>query len=343
MRLVLAAGTTRTAAIEGISAAGATPELMAYTPPIDAEILTYGQPVSSDLVPVSPTGCPTPAVISRAVREQVGFDVTVVDAGLAARTDAPTVSLGAEPGQDIREGCALPGADGIFDRARELGRSFPDEELFVAETIPGGTTTAAALLGALGTDLDVSSSLPENPLALKEQVVAAALDASGIERGGLADSPLRAIEAVGDPVQATVAGLTVGALESQRPVTLAGGTQLVATAALVRAFGCREPLSLATTAFVAEDPAVDLDAAAATLDLDVTATDPGFEQGDHIAMERYVAGEAKEGVGMGGTLALADRAGIGMEAVRGQIATVYERLDPDRPPASDSPADGGER
>ncbi|QSG03470.1 nicotinate mononucleotide-dependent phosphoribosyltransferase CobT [Natranaeroarchaeum sulfidigenes] len=343
MRFVLAAGTTRTATIEGISAAGATPELMADTPAIDAEILVYGQPVSSDLVPVSPTGCPTPAVISRAVRERVGFDVTVIDAGLAAETDAPTVSVGAQPGRDIREEHAVPRADAVFHRARKFGRSLPDDELFVAETIPGGTTTAAAVLRALGADLGVSSSLPENPLALKEQVVTTALDASGIERGELVDSPLAAIEAVGDPVQATVAGLTVGALESGSSVTLAGGTQLVATAALVRAFGCGEPLSLATTHFVAADPAVDLDAATAALELDVTVTDPGFEHSEHVAMERYVAGEAKEGVGMGGALALADRAAVGMGAIRGQIASVYDRLDPDSTPESEPPVTGGDR
>ncbi|MCL9814485.1 nicotinate mononucleotide-dependent phosphoribosyltransferase CobT [Natranaeroarchaeum aerophilus] len=343
MRLVLAAGTTRTATIEGISAAGATPELMADTPAIDAEILVYGQPVSSDLVPVSPTGCPTPAVISRAVREQVGFDVTVIDAGLAAETDAPTVSVGAEPGRDIREERAVPNVDAVFDRARELGRSLPDDELFIGETIPGGTTTAAALLRALGTDLGVSSSLPENPIPLKEQVATAALDASGSAPGELVDSPLTAVEAVGDPVQATVAGLTVGALESGSSVTLAGGTQLVATAALVRAFGCDEPLSLATTSFVAADPAVDLDAAASTLDLDVAATDPGFERSEHVAMERYVAGEAKEGVGMGGALALAERDGIGMKTIRAQIAAVYDRLDPDSTPESAPAADRGDR
>ncbi|MFC6730943.1 TIGR00303 family protein, partial [Natronoarchaeum mannanilyticum] len=88
MRLVLAAGSTRTAGIEGISAAGATRELMAHTPAIDAEIVEYGRPITADLVPVSPTGCPTPAVITRAVREAVGFEFTVIDAGLAAETGA---------------------------------------------------------------------------------------------------------------------------------------------------------------------------------------------------------------------------------------------------------------
>ncbi len=343
MRFVLAAGSTKTARIEGISAAGATPELMTQTPAIDAEILTYGQPVSSELVPVSPTGCPTPAVISRAIREQVGFDTTVLDAGLAAETDAPTVSVGADPGRDIRENRAVPGTEAVFERSRRLGRSLPDDELFVAETIPGGTTTAAALLRALGTDLGVSSSLPENPLALKERVVTAGFDASGIDPGGLADAPLAAIEAVGDPVQATVTGLTVGALESGSSVTLAGGTQLVATAGLVRAIGREEPLALATTAFVAADPAVDLDAAAATLDLDVSVTDPGFARTEHVAMQRYVAGEAKEGVGMGGALALAEREGIGMGTVRDRIAVVYDRLDPAAISESKRATDGGGR
>jgi uncharacterized protein (TIGR00303 family) len=326
VRVVLAAGTTETAMIEGISAAGASPELMTHTPAMDAEILIYGEPVSSDLVPVSPNGCPTPAVITRAVRERVGFDVTVIDAGLAADTDAPTVSVGATPGRDIREDRAVPSARATFDRARAFGRSLPDNELFVGETVPGGTTTAAALLRALGSDLGVSSSLPENPLALKERVVAAALDASDIASGEMADSPVAAIEAVGDPVQATVAGLTVGALESGTGVTLAGGTQLVATAALVRAFGVDESLSLATTSFVAADPAVDLAAAAATLSLDVTVTDPGFERSEHVAMARYVAGEAKEGVAMGGALALAEQGGVSTAAVRTQVETVYDRV-----------------
>ncbi len=341
MRVVLAAGTTETAMIEGISAAGASPELMAHTPAIDAEILVYGKPVSSDLVPMSPTGCPTPAVITRAVRERVGFDVMVIDAGLAADTDAPTVSVGAKPGRDIREEHAVPSARATFDRARAFGRSLPDDELFVGETIPGGTTTATALLRALGTDLGVSSSLPENPLALKERVISAALDASAIAPGEMADSPVAAIDAVGDPVQATVTGLTVGALESGTEVTLAGGTQLVATAALVRAFGVDESLSLATTSFVAADPAVDLDAARATLSLDVTVTDPGFERTEHVAMARYVAGEAKEGVAMGGALALAAQGGVSPEAIRAQIATVHDRLAPRTKAAGDDT--GGER
>lgn len=342
VRVVLVAGTTRTALIDGISAAGASPELMARTPSIDAELLVYGEPVSSDVIPVSPTGCPTPAVVTRAVREAVGFPVTVVDGGLGTETRAPTVDVGAPPGRDVREGTAVPSATGVVERARAFGRSLPDDELYLAETIPGGTTTAAAILRALGYDVGVSSSLPENPLDLKRRVVDEALAASDVEPGGLSATPIEAVERVGDPVQATLAGVTIGALETGTDVRLAGGTQLVATAALVRSMGVLDPLSLATTAFVARDSTADLDAAADAVALDVTVTDPGFEASEHVAMERYVAGEGKEGVGMGGALALARRGGIPMGDVRSHVAAVYDRLASGSDPETATVPKGGE-
>jgi uncharacterized protein (TIGR00303 family) len=324
-RFVLCAGTTHTAAIEGVSAAGATPDLMRHTPPADAEILAYGRPVRAPVVPVSPQGCPTPAVVTRAVRERLRFDATVVDAGLAERTGAPTVTVGASPGGDIREKDPVPHAYGIFAAAREFGRALPDDELFLAETIPGGTTTALGVLTALGEDAGVSSSLAANPLDLKREVVAEGLAESGLEPGELEGYPHDAVRYMGDPVIAVVAGIAAGALERDTAVTLAGGTQLVAVAAVLRHADVEGTLGLATTSFVAEDPAVDLDAAAERFDLDVTVTDPGFDD-SHVAFERFLLGEAKEGVGMGGALALAERAGVPMEEVRAGIVDVYDRL-----------------
>jgi NaMN:DMB phosphoribosyltransferase len=58
----------------------------------------------------------------------------------------------------------------------------------------------------------------------------------------------------------------------------------------------------------------------------VTVTDPGFENVDHPATNAYVAGEAKEGVGMGGALALAEQASLPMADVREQVLSVYDRL-----------------
>jgi NaMN:DMB phosphoribosyltransferase len=128
---------------------------------------------------------------------------------------------------------------------------------------------------------------------------------------------------MGDPVLAAVAGFTAGALEGNIDVTLAGGTQLLAAAALVRAAGVTDPLSLATTSFVAEDVPT-LAASTDALALDVTVTDPAFAE-DHLGMERYLAGEGKEGVGMGGALALADEADA-LPTVRERVRTVYDRV-----------------
>lgn len=322
-RVVIGAGTTRTARIEGISAAGADPEVMVHTPSADVEIVAYGRPVRAPVVPVSPSGCPTPAVVTRAVRERLGFDVTVLDAGLARPTGAPTVAVGADPGGDIRDPDPVPAAPEAWRRARELGAALPDEAMFVAETVPGGTTTALGVLRALGEDAPVSSSLPENPLALKRDVVAEGLESSDLAEGGAAGEPVRAVRRMGDPALATVAGFTAGAAAAGTDVTLAGGTQLIAAAALVRHAGVDAPLRLATTSFIAED--VPVERAARSLGVDPVVTDPAFDAAGHVAMDRFVAGEAKEGVGMGGALALADRADV-LSDVRRRTVDVYDRL-----------------
>ena len=339
-RLVLFAGTTRTAEIEGLSAAGADPEAMVHTPSADAEILEYGEPVRAPVVPVSPTGCPTPAVVTRAVRHLAEFETTVVNAGLAEPTAAPTVTVGARPGEDVRESDPVSTAPGAFSAAREFGRTIPDDEVFVAETIPGGTTTALGVLTALGEERGVSSSLPDNPLDQKREVVAEALEASGLEPGDAAHDPRLAVRRVGDPVLASVAGFVVGAVRTGTEITLAGGTQMLAVAALARHAGLDAPLSLATTQFVADDDAIDLRGATVDFDLDLTVTDPGFDGSDHPAMARYAAGEAKEGVGMGGALALAERADVPMARVREQVRSVYDDLLERE--GSDEPAGAGD-
>lgn len=329
MRLVLVGGNTETARIDGISAAGADPELMAHTPAADIELVEYGRPVERP-VPVSPSGCPTPAVMSRAGRELLGVDVLAVDAGLASETTVPTVDLNGQTGADIREPEAVPRATEIIAAGKRVGRSLPDHAL-IGESIPGGTTTALGVLSALGEQTGVSSSLPENPLALKERVVAEGMEASGLAEGDAAGSPVRAVEAMGDPVLAAVMGLTIGALDSGTDVTLAGGTQLAATAALVRHAGIDAPLSLSTTAFVAEDDSAAIRELADELRLDLTVTDPGFERRDHPALDGYVAGEAKEGVGMGGLLAHCQKSGIEMATVRDRIIAIYEDVLAEKP------------
>jgi len=326
MRAVVIGAGTETARIDGISAAGADPEAMVHTPGADLEIVAYGAPVLSPVVPVSPSGCPTPALVTRAARELLGFEVLSVDAGLVRPTGAPTVTVGEEAGKDVREACPVSNGRDVFEAARRFGRALPDDELMTGETIPGGTTTAMAVLSALGERTTVSSSLHKNPLSLKQRVVEEALAASDLSEGGAADEPIEALRCMGDPMLAAAVGFVRGASETGTDVTLAGGTQMAAVGALARHAGVEASLTLATTSFVVRDDSADIDGLAADLDIDLVVTDPCFEELDHPATNAYVAGEAKEGVGMGGALALCKRAGVPMAEVSDRVVTVYERL-----------------
>lgn len=336
--VVIAGGNTETARIDGISAAGASPDLMAHTPSADFEIVAEGHPVHAPVVPVSPSGCPTPAVMTRAVRDLLSFETIFVDAGLASPTSVSTLDVGANPGADIREEIAVPEAEQIIDSAQNLITTHEtlqnSEELLLAETIPGGTTTALGVLTALGERQVVSSSLPTNPVSLKQETVQRGLQASGLEPGDAADDPVSALHTMGDPVLAAVTGLLRGAVEHDIEVILAGGTQMATAAALARHDGITEPLSLATTSFVAGDETAGISALTTDLDVSLCVTDPGFENRAHPALDGYVAGEAKEGVGMGGALFLTDQSDVTMETVREQCISVYDEL----VETSDSPA-----
>ena len=326
MTVVLVLGSTRTAAIDGISAAGADPMAMLKTPAVDAELVADGRPRTSDSIPVSPTGCPTPALVTRAVREVVGFDLLVVEAGVAATTSAPSVQLSWRVGGDVREIEPVPNASTVFEAARDLAVERAFETVTIGESIPGGTTIALGVLRALGEPYRVSSSLAENPTDLKRAVVAEGLRTSGLEGGGAAGDPMCALRSMGDPVLAAVAGFVTGAVSTGTAVTLAGGTQMLAAAALLRHAGVEDPLSLATTRYVADDVGHDLDRAAAALDLDLVVTDPGFDRVDHPALEGYVRGEAKEGVAMGGALELVVESDAGMGDVRRAFLDRYDDL-----------------
>ena len=182
MTFVLVAGTTETARIEGISAAGADPAAMADTPTADAEILTKGQPVNAPAVPVSPTGCPTPALLTRGVRELAGFDVTVLDAGLATEPGISTRIVATDSGGDVRTNEPVPGADVIWKRAKAVGEevaSESDEHVYVGETIPGGTTTALGVGAGVSVEPPLVVRAGVTPVALLEQKVTDDVEGDG--------------------------------------------------------------------------------------------------------------------------------------------------------------------
>jgi len=84
MMFILTIGNTAVSRIKGITAAGGNEELIKFTPPADAEYLFYDRPRCINSIPVTPSGNPTPAIITKADRELVKFPVLVVRVGSIA-------------------------------------------------------------------------------------------------------------------------------------------------------------------------------------------------------------------------------------------------------------------
>lgn len=294
---------TATSEIPGLTVAGANPELVKYTPAADAEFLYYGRCRCIDVVPATPDGKPTPALITRAALYAADMPLLVVDAGAKVKPSIPFVSLGVEPGRNIAEQDAMEEASvrKAFDLGETLGRQLAkmSDLVVVGESIPGGTTTALAVLSALGIDakFKVSSSMPENPHELKNRIVASAL-----KRVGVIESPFEAIAACGDPMMPSVAGIASGAIEAGTRVMLAGGTQMSAVVAIMARLG--KPLGrlcIGTTSYVAKDPSADLAGLVrAARRVQIFSCDLHLGESIKPGLQAFAKGFVKEGVGAGG-------------------------------------------
>jgi len=330
-------GSTRTSTVPGVSIAGATPEATLLTPTLDVEYLLAGRPLSLDVIPVTPEGIPTPALVTRASLGLAGdVPALVVDAGAHAAPRVPHVALPSRRvGERIDTGHALPEgtAERLYGEARLLGQQLGRGHVVViGESIPGGTTVAMAIMEGLGYRARglVSSAGPENPHDLKWSLASRGLEASGLI--GKWGEPFRVVDAVGDPVHVSVAGLAAGALEAGSPlVVLAGGTQMAAAAAILDRLGVHPGgrLALVTTRWLVEDPTSDILALIDQLGIEVTlaAAPLDFSGARYEGLRYYERGYVKEGVGAGAAAALAmARRGLGPEDVLRAVEAEYERV-----------------
>lgn len=321
---------TETAYVEGLSAAGKTAKLTDYTPPGDAEVLETGMVVDIPILPMTPPyDTPTPALITRVALDLTGVPHMLVNAGLKILPSkiVPLRDIGGAPGKDIREPIAVPDAQGIFERGFKLGRELKDKYDFVmiGESIPAGTTTANAVLAALGYDRNVSSSSSTNPLELKKEVVKDALASSDIRPGDLRNDPMQAIRCVGDPMMAAVAGIAAGLEET--PVVLAGGTQMAAVFGVIKHLGHNtDHITIITTCYVMNDSSAHFSKLVDKLCARYYITDPGFGHSCMQGLRQYEAGFVKEGVGAGGAIYLAQMYGIPVEKLRAEIEMLCEKL-----------------
>ncbi len=225
---------TMTSSIPGVSDAGDTPELTLYTGAADAELLVNGKTTCIKGVPINPGGIPTPATLTKAALDLSGMQLFIINGGCYVEPDIPYLYLGGKCGQKITTAHAVENVRTIYEKGIRLGEQLAKDNGFViiSESCAGGTTTALAVMTAMGVLKEnlVSSSSPKNPKELKSKLVKEALDTAGLSPGDLADDPLKAIELFGDPMMPANVGILCGAAKHV-PVIVGGGTQLAAVMA----------------------------------------------------------------------------------------------------------------
>ncbi len=316
---------TETCTIPGITVAGATPDLAKYTPAADAEFLRYGKCKSIDEIPATPDGKPTPALITRAALQMANIPHIIIDAGSAHSPKMPYMHTGLLPGKNIRDGpgMGIDEAKKAIEYGRQIGESLGalTDCLVLGESVPGGTTTALAVLRAFGIKARTSSSMPENPGKLKESVVIAAQN-----RVTLRD-PVSISSELADPMLPFLAG-ALSAATQKTHVILAGGTQMAAVLALANSLGYdKEKVAVATTSYVYNDKSADFVFAVQQAgNVAILVTDPGLGASKIDGLRAYSQGFAKEGAGAGGAVAACMlKIGATSENVRLAVENEYNR------------------
>jgi uncharacterized protein (TIGR00303 family) len=304
---------TDTGKIPGISAAGTSPALTDYTPGADAELVETNKIVTMPELPEAPGGSPTPAIVTRAALNLTGIPSLFIASGLRKKPAIPYAELGGSAGNDIRECSAVPNALALYENAMLLGKKLSrlTDCVFIGESIAGGTTTALAVLKALGYEANVSSSFASNPAELKARVVAEAMKRAGIKEGDLKNDPLAAVREVGDPMMPAALGLMRGLKGTK--VVLAGGTQMAAVLALGKAMEIGGDISIATTKYIVEDKSASFREIVEATGRPYYYVDPGLEMSKIPPVQIYAQGYVKEGVGMGGAALLAGIYGVKRE------------------------------
>lgn len=312
---------TMLSTVPGLSGAGPNPKGSLLVPNLDAELIWQGAITSSDATPNTPTGCPTPASITRAVLELTRVSPLFINAGLAHRPTVPVFDMNTEPGGDPRSGPAVPDAYRLYDEGTRIGKLLSAYDLLVVgECVPGGTTTALCVLRSLGYNAKVSSASVKNPDSMKEEIY----DAVSGRIGRAFQSPLEVILETGDPMMAVAAGIAEG---FSGMLILAGGTQMLAVAAVIKALGKKIP-EVVTTVYVRDDPNASCDKTARDIGVSITYVDPDFGEIGHSGLVRYCIGEVKEGMGCGGVMMLGSLLGYSPREITDSIVSFVSGYSP---------------
>jgi len=292
---------TETCEIPGITMAGADQEAIKYTPAADAEFLHYGFCKSIDKIPMTPDGKPTPAILTKVALESASIPHVTINAGSKIQPKLPFFHLDIESGKNISQYPALESSSvtKAVDYGRIVGRTLASLTncLLIGESIPGGTTTALAVMRKFGLDAKVSSSIPKNPVELKNKIVEDAVKRFDSE------DPYTIISNLGDPMIPVVAGMLSSASEITN-VVLCGGTQMAAVLAFAKKIGFNENnTAIGTTCYITNDKTANfLQIVSQITDIPVLVINPKLENSKFEGIRAFSQGFAKEGVGAGGSM-----------------------------------------
>jgi uncharacterized protein (TIGR00303 family) len=313
-------GFTDTCLIPGISAAGKTPEDRRYTAIADAEFLARGvQPNPDYPLPPLIAGA-SPVYISRAIVTALDLPSYIFNAGLPIVPTVPHIDLEGLPAACLSTGAALPLeiVEHLYHQGLSWGEKLaalhPDSYLVIGECVVGGTTTALSVLTGLGIDAlgKVNSSHPVCNHHQKAEIVERGL--SQLKKAHHSPStihhppsPFELVAAVGDPMQIIVAGMAISASRTTG-VLIAGGTQMLAVAALINAIGLHQDLEIntaqivvGTTAWVVDDRSGDTISLAQLIpQIPLISTNLSFANSKYPQLQVYEQGFVKEGIGAGG-------------------------------------------
>jgi uncharacterized protein (TIGR00303 family) len=317
---------TATSEIPGITIAGEHPELIKFTGPADAEFIHYGHCKSISVIPMTPDGKPTPALLTKTALEAASISSIVINAGSKVSPKLPFIDMNLDYGKNISKepGLGMEEVGKAVEYGRIIGRFLgaSTDCVVIGESIPGGTTTALGVLEGFGIKGLVSSSMPENPVGLKIQTVKTAL-----ERLQSKD-PFEIISQLGDPMIPTVAGILSTASELSN-VLLAGGTQMAAVLAFAKSMGFEgKNTALGTTSYVTDDKSANLiETVSQILDIPILVAKLKLAESKISGLRSYAEGFVKEGAGAGGaSIACMLKTGIDAKSLLDLTEKEYEKI-----------------
>ena len=331
---------TETSQIEGISAAGINSKARRKTALADAEFLLFGPSkdhkyklpfLNAGVTPAlisyvcSKLICACPIVIPIGIKEKPYFNHLVVENSLAG----PAKCL--STGKSMNKERVLS----LYKKGFEIGKS-TKQSIFISESVPGGTTTAQAVMEAFGLNVNnlIGSSLINPPRALKTKVIKAGLANANLKNKF--DS-LDVISSVGDPFQAFSMGLLIGARLANQSVVLSGGSQMLAVILLALELidskdkqEFIEFVFIATTGWLVKDDSLgdllDLINEKHNVNLLGLASSLNFKSSRYKELSDYEIGYVKEGVGAGGISILALLMGFSNEEIVSRCQINLEKM-----------------